>query len=54
MMAQDSASCFNLLSLRVEDGGVLCWVRLFLFRVYLCGGVRFGVLCTNTAFSYMT
>jgi hypothetical protein len=53
----DADACFNglfdLLSHLVQDGGVLCWVRLFLFGVYLCGGVRFDVLYTNGT-SYMT
>jgi hypothetical protein len=44
---------FDLLSHLVRDGGVLCWVCLFLFGVCLCGGVRFDVLYTN-ATSYMT
>jgi hypothetical protein len=33
-----------------QGGGVLCWVRLFVFRVRSCGGVCFGVLCTNASF----
>jgi hypothetical protein len=28
----------------------MCGVRLFLFGVCLCGGIRFGVLCTNCYF----
>jgi hypothetical protein len=28
----------------------MCGVRLFLLGVCLCGGVRFGVLCTNCYF----
>jgi hypothetical protein len=37
-----SATCFDLPSQVVEIGGVLCWVRLFLFMGMLCGGMRFG------------
>jgi hypothetical protein len=43
-------ACFELLSQVVRGGGVLCWVRLFVFRVRSCGGVCFGVLCTNASF----
>jgi hypothetical protein len=42
--AQGSAAYLVLLSHVVEDGGVLCRVRLFCLGV-LCGGVRFGSLC---------
>jgi hypothetical protein len=52
--AQVSAACFDLLSHLAEFGGVFCWVHLFLFRVCLCGGVRFDVFCTNASSSYMT
>jgi hypothetical protein len=53
--AQVSAACFDLPSHLVMVGGVLCWMRLFLFKVCLCGGVHFGVLCTiATSFYYDT
>jgi hypothetical protein len=42
--AQGSAAYLVLLSHVVEDGGVLCRVRLFCSGV-LCGGVRVGSLC---------
>jgi hypothetical protein len=45
--AQLSTACFVLLSRVVGGGGVVCRVCLFLFGVCLCGGVCFGVLCTN-------
>jgi hypothetical protein len=47
------ATCFGLLSHVVEDGGVLCRVRLFLLWVCSCGGVCFGLLCTDVVSSYM-
>jgi hypothetical protein len=47
---QVSAACFDLLSQVVAVGGVLRRVCLF----HLCGGVRFGALCTNAPSSYMT
>jgi hypothetical protein len=33
--AQVPAACFGLLSHVIEDGGVLCRVRLFLFRDFV-------------------
>jgi hypothetical protein len=52
--AQVLAACFDLLSHRVEDGCVPVGCVLFLLRVCLCCGVRFGVLCNFAASSYMT
>jgi hypothetical protein len=52
--AQDPAACFELLSHRVVDGCVPVGCVLFLFRVCLCGGVRFGVLHNFAASSYVT
>jgi hypothetical protein len=52
--AQVSAACFGLLSHVVEDGGVLCRVRLFFSGICSCGGVCFDLLCTNAVSSYMT
>jgi hypothetical protein len=43
-------ACFDLLSHLVVVGGVLCWVCLFVFRVCLCGSVRFGVFLYHCYF----
>jgi hypothetical protein len=45
-------ACFDLLSHLVVVGGVLCWVCLFVFRVCLCGSVRFGVFLYHCYFLY--
>jgi hypothetical protein len=48
------AACFDLLSQVVEDGGVLCWVCLFLSGFVCVVVSASALLCTNVASSYMT